>query len=167
MGVGCSSRERSNGGREEGSTSAPGRVELPVEIYFPNDSGRLEAERRDISTDRRPDDLARAVVEALLDGPQSESLIRPFPPGSRLGSVYVASDGIAFVDLTVEGIELPLPAGSTEERLIVMSLVGSLTLNVPEVNRVVLLWNGVQPLTLAGHLDLSRPLAADPSLVTR
>jgi hypothetical protein len=40
-------------------------------------------------------------------------------------------------------------------------------LNIPEARRVILLWNGVQPQTLCGHLDLTRPLLPDTGLVAR
>jgi hypothetical protein len=41
------------------------------------------------------------------------------------------------------------------------------TESVPSVRSVALLWNGSQRLTFSGHLDTSRPLAADRSLVAR
>jgi hypothetical protein len=43
--------------------------------------------------------------------------------------------------------------------------VNSLALNVPQVVRVVLLWNGTQRVTFSGHLDTSRPLVADRTLL--
>jgi hypothetical protein len=49
----------------------------------------------------------------------------------------------------------------------VYSLVNSVALNVPAARRVALLWNGTQRQSFAGHLDTSRPLAPDPSLVVR
>jgi hypothetical protein len=38
---------------------------------------------------------------------------------------------------------------------------------VPQASRVVLLWNGIQRESFSGHLDLSRPLTPDRSLVSR
>jgi hypothetical protein len=48
----------------------------------------------------------------------------------------------------------------------VYSVVDSLTANIPEVKQVVLLWNGVQRETFSGHLDTSRPLLPNRTLVT-
>ena len=68
-------------------------------------------------------------------------------------------------DLVSEDGSPPPAGGSTEERLRVYSLVNTLVLNVAEAKSAVLLWNGAQPATLSGHLDLSRPLLPDPSVV--
>jgi hypothetical protein len=38
-------------------------------------------------------------------------------------------------------------------------------MNVKEATRVVLLWNGFQRDTFAGHLDSSRPFSPDRSLL--
>ena len=38
-------------------------------------------------------------------------------------------------------------------------------LNVGEARAVVLLWNGRQRKSFAGHLDTARPLVANPDLV--
>ena len=40
-------------------------------------------------------------------------------------------------------------------------------LNVPEIESVVLLWNGRQLETFAGHLDTTLPLRSDRDLVRR
>lgn len=53
--------------------------------------------------------------------------------------------------------------GATEELLAVYSLVNSLTANNLGVDRVVLMWNGEQRPTFAGHIDTTRPLVADLS----
>ncbi len=45
------------------------------------------------------------------------------------------------------------------------SLVNTVLLNTPEANRLVVLWNGRQPETFAGHIDTARPLAARPNLI--
>jgi hypothetical protein len=71
------------------------------------------------------------------------------------------------VDLHAPGRDAPPAGGSREELVTVYSLVNSLALNVPAARRVVLLWNGSQRRSFAGHVDTSRPLAPDPSLVAR
>ncbi len=91
--------------------------------------------------------------------------VRPFPAEVKLGSVQLSADGIAYLDLRWDGHEDPPESGSTEEIQRVYSLVDSVALNVPEVNRVVLLWNGTQRLTFSGHLDTSRALVADRTLL--
>jgi hypothetical protein len=91
--------------------------------------------------------------------------VRPFPPEVKLGGVELAADGTAFVELRWPDHDDPPESGSTEEIQRVYSLVDSVALNVPQVHRVVLLWNGTQRITFAGHLDTSRPLLPDRTLL--
>ena len=108
-----------------------------------------------------------------------EELLPALPAGVRLLAVELI-DGVAYVDLTTVGVDsgtggaagtadrpavfLERPAmGLTEELLAVYSLVNSLTANNLGIDRVVLMWNGEQRPTFAGHVDTTRPLMADLS----
>jgi hypothetical protein len=160
------------------------------DLYFPAAGGGLHAERRDLQVSESPKDRIRKILEALLAGPASgtsagspaagssaaptaagaapaagSGLVRPFPPEVKLGSVELSADGTAFVDLRWPDHEDPPESGSTEEIQRVYCLVDSVALNVPQVNRVVVLWNGTQRITFAGHLDTSRPLLPDRTLL--
>ena len=141
---------------------------MSVELDFPAGEG-LRAERRELQVTAAPKDRIRKIVAALLAGPASSSggLGRPFPQGVILGGVQLGADGTAYLDLRWEGHADPPAAGSTEELQRVYSLIDSLAANVPEVKQVVLLWNGAQRETFSGHLDTSRPLPPDRSLVQR
>ncbi len=108
----------------------------------------------------------------------NEELLPALPAGVRLLAVELL-DGVAYVDLTTvevasrtgaagttgrSAVGLERPAmGLTEELLAVYSLVNSLTANNLGVDRVVLMWNGEQRPTFAGHVDTARPLMADLS----
>jgi hypothetical protein len=140
---------------------------LVATLYFPGEGGHLRAEPRELHAPTRAEDRVKSVVEALLAGPQGDGLARPLAAGVVAGPVYLSAEGVAFVDLEAQEVKLPLALGSTDERLAVWSFVNSVAASVPEARRVVLLWNGTQPATLAGHLDLTRPLAPDPGLVAR
>jgi hypothetical protein len=52
------------------------------------------------------------------------------------------------------------------EQLTLFSVVNSLILNVPEIDRVKILIDGAEVQTLTGHLPLEFPLTAD-MLLTR
>lgn len=76
---------------------------------------------------------------------------------------------VYWIDETVY-VDLPQPTspiavGAHEELLMLYSLVNSVLLNTPEASRLVVLWNGRQPQTFAGHIDTGRPLAARQSLL--
>lgn len=135
------------------------------DLYFPGEGGRLYAEDRDLEVTADPRDRARAIVLALLDGPRNRSYFRPFPEDIGLLDLYLDPDGTVYVDLGAEGQELPPPSGSTAEMTRVYSVVDSVVYNVPEARRVVLLWNGVQRESFAGHLDTSVPLEPAVSIL--
>jgi spore germination protein GerM len=169
------------GGRAARRGAAEGAAGAATErhafdLYFPASGGGLRSERRELQVSEAPKDRIRKVLEALLAGPAAAAgaaapgaspagLVRPLPPEVKLGSVELSADGTAFVDLRWPGREDPPESGSTEEIQRVYSLVDSLALNVPQVNRVVLLWNGTQRITFSGHLDTSRPLLPDRTLL--
>jgi len=133
-------------------------------LYFPGADGRLHPEPRRVESAADPVARVRALVGELLAGPRTGALVRPLPEGTALGAVLVTTDKVAYVDLRGAAGAGPPPSGSTQETATVYSLVDSVALNVPEAERVALLWNGVQPESFAGHLDLTHPLAADRSL---
>jgi len=130
-------------------------------LYFPGAGGGLQAEARELQVTGAPKDRIRKLVDALLAGPQTKGLARPFPEDVALGSVQLSRDGVAYVDLRWPDHQDPPPGGSTEEIQRVYSIVDSVALNVPEAKQVALLWNGVQRETLSGHLDLTRPFVPD------
>jgi len=57
------------------------------------------------------------------------------------------------------------PGGSTTELLTVYTIVNALTTNLPVVTSVQLLVNGKELDTLAGHVDLRRPLTQNLAMV--
>lgn len=138
---------------------------LTVELFFPADAG-LRTEKREIEVTSAPKDRIRKIVAALLSGPMSSGAARPFPEGVMLGSVQLGEDGTAYLDLRWDGHPDPPSSGSTEEMQRIYSLVNSITANVPQARQLVLLWNGAQRETFSGHLDTSRPLLPDLTLVT-
>jgi len=135
-----------------------------VDLYFPVETG-LRPERRNLTGSDTPKDRIRKIVQALLAGPGAAGLVRPLPPGVEVGAVELTPEGVAYLDLRWAEHDDPPPGGSDAEMQAVYSLVDSIALNVPEARRVVLLWNGTQRVTFSGHLDTSRPLSPDRSLI--
>jgi hypothetical protein len=142
-------------------------LDLAVTLYFPTQGTTLAGETRGLAVPDDPERQLLALAHALLAGPESPILAAPLPPGVVVRSVHLDDAGVAYVDLVAPEGAPPPPGGSTEELLRVYSLVNTLSLNVAAVEGVVLLWNGEQLVTWSGHLDTSRPLAADPSLIER
>ena len=91
-------------------------------------------------------------------------LVSVIPKGSSLRAFYVTSRGEAVVDLSRE-ITVNHPGGSLMESLTVYAIVNAVTANLPGVQRVQLLVDGREVETIAGHIDVRRPLERDVSLV--
>ena len=115
--------------------------------------------RREIEVPYGTDTLSRAriIVERQL-AMAPRQLLSPFPRGTRLRTLYLADDGILFVDLSGE-VTTEHSGGSLDELLTVYALVNALTTNVAEVTAVQILVDGREVDTLAGHIDLRQPLA--------
>lgn len=160
-----------------------GEVELVPEgedffatLCFPSAGGLLRCEPRPIAAAGSVEETAAAIVQALIDGPGGTPGSADAPePGQDLFPVLPSSvgmqsfdlvNGVAYVDLTVartgSALRFERPAmGLRDELLAVYSLVNSLTASNLGIERVVLMWNGEQRLTFAGHVDTSRPLLPD------
>jgi hypothetical protein len=141
--------------------TAPGEVErtINVRLYFEApDSRGLVGEVRAIPYSNDLGQQLRSVVEELARGSQS-GWVAPLPPEARVLDVFVL-DGIAYVDLSKEAFDKS-GGGSDAELLSVFAIVNSIAVNFPAIVRVCLLVDGRPAATLAGHIDLSRPLAAN------
>jgi len=159
-------------GRDGGDGGATGTtggraMSLAVDLYFPGNGTTLVAERRELAVADDPEAQLEALAAAVLAGPETPALNRPLPEGVVLRAVYLAPGGVVYVDLASPDGGEPPAGGSDQERLRVYSLVNTLLLNVAEAKSAVVLWNGVQRPTFSGHLDLSRPLLPDTTLVAR
>ena len=139
-------------------------IKSPVHLYFIGRSNYfLMSEQRAVIHPDSTGGFARAIVEALINGPQ-EGLLRTIPSGTKLKAIYVTPDGICYVDLSEE-VRNNHPGGSNTELLTIYSMVNSLILNVPEIKRVKILIDGNEALTLAGHINLQFPVKADMLLI--
>jgi spore germination protein GerM len=136
----------------------------PVHLYFAGrNSSFLMAEQRTVLHPDNPPGLAETIVNALIKGPQ-RGLVKTIPAGTRLNALYITPDGTCYVDLSA-AIKKNHPGGSKSELLTVFSIVNSLVLNVPEVERVQILIDGNEAHTLAGHIDLQLPFKANMLLI--
>ena len=131
-----------------------------VHLYFADSSGRyLSAEERVLEQPADPASAARALVEALIQGPLLGGT-RTVPQDSVLRNLFVTSEGIAYVDFTADAFDHH-PGGVETEMLTIYSIVNTLVLNMEEIRWVKLLIGGQEAATLAGHVDLSRPFKAN------
>jgi hypothetical protein len=145
---------------------------LPVEeqtftanLYFPDGGAHLHAESRELPVSATVEEQVAVLVGALLAGPGDDRYLAPLPQDVTLRKVYLIGGTTVFLDFESPDGQPPPASGSLREMLTVYSLVDTVLFNTEGPERVVLLWNGHQPETFAGHLDTARPLAADSSLI--
>lgn len=130
-------------------------------FYVSADGRRLEDVERDVPFASTVSAQARHIVEAQLQ-PVAEPLVSAIPAGVTVRDVFVTDRGEAYVDLSGE-ISTNHTGGSLDEILTVYTIVGALTQNLPDIQRVQILVDGREVDTLAGHVDLRRPLRPDPT----
>ncbi len=125
-------------------------------FYVSDDGTRLTGVERDVPYADQTVAQARRIIEAQL-APVDAPLVSAIPTGTTLRAVFVTESGAAFVDLSRE-VTAAHPGGSLNELLTIYTLVQALTTNLPAVTSVQLLVDGQEVDTLAGHVDIKRPL---------
>jgi len=134
---------------------------IKANLYYVSADGlRLTASERDVIYAEGTSGQARRIVEALLE-PAPEGLASALPPGTALRGVFVGGRGDAYVDFS-GSLRTNHPGGSSSEILTVYAIVSALTVNLPAITSVQILIEGHEVDTLAGHVDLRRPLPNAP-----
>ena len=114
---------------------------------------------RELRLASRPtlEDEVLAVLEALCDTDPGRGADRALPEGARPVEVFIDRDaGRVAVDWTRELVSAH-PGGSGSEQATLAVILRTLAWNFPELRSCVLLVDGAQVETLAGHLDADRP----------
>lgn len=142
--------------------AATARIEATI-FHGTPDGQALVGVRREVEL---ADDILTQGREILRHQllPAPAPYVSVIPEGTVLRAFYVTDRGEAFVDLSSE-ITTAHPGGSMTELLTVYAIVNAVTANLPAVERVQLLVEGREVETIAGHVDVRRPLSRDPSLV--
>ncbi|MQG57511.1 MAG: GerMN domain-containing protein [SAR202 cluster bacterium] len=129
-------------------------------FYVAEDGERLIGVEREVVDGDAPITQARHVLEAQFQSVEPP-LLSAMPEGTLLRAIYVTDQGDAFVDVSRE-ITSGHTGGSLDELLTVYTIVNAVTVNVPTVRAVQILIEGREADTLAGHVDLRRPLTLRP-----
>jgi spore germination protein GerM len=146
------------------SASSPsGRTIKAKLFYVAGDGTHLTSVERDVNYGDGTLEQAREIVAAQIAA-VPEPLVSPVPEGTTLRALFITERGDAYVDLS-GSIASGHPGGVTNELLTVYALVDVLTTNLPSVSAVQILVDGKEVDTLAGHVDLRRPLEKNITLI--
>ncbi len=118
-----------------------------------DDPGILVARGASIPLPQGRQERAQEVLQALLARYLEEDSPHPIPAGSEIRTVYLVDPGMAVIDANAALADRHR-SGILVEELTVVSLVQTLSANVPGINRVKILVDGKERETLAGHADL-------------
>jgi spore germination protein GerM len=133
-------------------------------LYYADAEGQtLVPIQREVPLAEDPVAQGRQILGAQM-APAPEPYVSVIPEGTMLRAFYVTERGDAFVDLSRD-VSANHPGGSFTELLTVYAIVNAVTANLPAIQRVQILIDGKEADTLAGHVDLRRPLQRDQSLV--
>ncbi len=126
-----------------------------AKLYFSDPNERfLIQEDRYITKSDSPEGTVKALVKALIDGPNGD-LIETFPKETVLRNVKI-KEGVAYIDFGRNLIELH-PGGSASEMMTIYSLTNTVITNIPSVKKVKILIDGKSVETIKGHIDTSKP----------
>jgi hypothetical protein len=133
---------------------AAGPTERVTLFVAYDDVGVLNAQAAQIPLpsvrQQRGEELLRALLALYLD----KSSSHPLPQRSDIRSVYLVDPGLAVIDINAAFAD-GHRSGVLSEELTVVSLIQTLSANIPGILKVKILVEGKERETLAGHADLS------------
>jgi len=139
------------------ATPAGPERKIKATLYYVSEDGlSLPGVQREIPFGDPIVEQARRIVEAQLAA-APPPYVSPVPAGTSLRALFVGERGDAFVDLSGE-VRGKHPGGALGELFTVYAIVNAITVNLPAIMRVQILIDGREADTLAGHVDLRRPL---------
>jgi germination protein M len=143
----------------------PAVPRIKATLFYASEDGRgLVGVEQEVPLAEGTVPQARALIEAQLRTAAPSPFVSTIPEGTTLRGLFVSSRNEAFVDLDAT-IRDKHPGGSMNELFTVYTLVNAVTTNLPDVQAVQVLINGREVDTLAGHVDLRRPLRKNEALI--
>ena len=126
-----------------------------VTLYVADDAvGTLRPRSAQIPLPSGRQQRAEELLRALLRTYQQPGSSHPLSAKSDIRSIYLVNSGTAVIDLNAAFADQHR-SGILSEQLTVNSLVETLAVNVPAIQRVSILVDGKTRETLAGHADLT------------
>lgn len=144
------------------AAAAPAVPKIKATLFFASEDGlRLVPTEREVALAEGAVAQARSILEAQLTAEAPAPLVSTIPKGATLRGIYVSERNEVFVDLD-PSIRTSHPGGSQQELMTVYTIVNAVLTNLPNLQQVQILIGGQEADTLAGHVDLRRPLKMLP-----
>ncbi len=129
-------------------------------LFFVADGTRLAREARELDPCDDDNACLKSVLDELLNGPIGE-FEETVPQGTAVNAVHIEGN---MATIEFNGMFAgAMPSGSSAEMLAVYSVVNTVAVNFPQIQKVKLNVDGNKAVVLR-HLDLSDPMTPDYSL---
>lgn len=135
--------------------ASAGTMDVQLFVIVPG-LERLIPVPRTVAAPPTLDGQIRRAVEELITWVGTDT-ISPVAPEARVRETWVSPGGIAYLDFERSFYDFS-GGGSLGELHTIYGIVATLTVSFPEIIAVQFLLEGTRMETLAGHVDLSRPL---------
>ena len=147
------------------NTAAAAVPKIKATLFFASEDGlTLVPSQRDVPLAEGSIAQARSILEAQLSAEAQAPLVSTIPKGATLRGIFVSDRNEVFVDLD-PSIRASHPGGTQAELMTVYTIVNSVLTNLPNLQEVQILIGGQEADTLAGHVDLRRPLKKNDALI--
>ena len=135
-----------------------GPTESITLVVAHDDTSDLRARSIKIPVSGNQQERAEEILRLLLTTYQAKDSPHPLTAAAEIRNVYLVQPGIAVVDVNSAFVDSHT-SGIMAEELMIVSLVQTLSLNLPNITGVKMLVDGKERETLAGHIDLSGVLS--------
>ena len=145
--------------------TSPAAPKIKATLYFASEDGlHLVPSEREVPLAEGVVAQARSILEAQLSAEAQAPLVSTIPKGAALRGIFVSDRNEVFVDLE-PAIRTAHPGGTMRELMTVYTIVNAVLTNLPNLQEVQILIGGQEADTLAGHVDLRRPLKKSEALI--
>lgn len=136
--------------------------QMTVDLYFANDTGdKLIKEEKTIP---KVEGMARATIEALLQGPEADSGLRSaIPANTALLDINVKQDS----QLCIVDFSKAITADSDVDEALTVYAITNTLCQFPTISQVEFRVEGQAVTTLDGQTDLSKAVTANTAIVEK
>jgi spore germination protein GerM len=128
-----------------------------IVLYFGSaDGSELVEISREMPVPSDPSALLAGVMRELASGP-SDKGVAVLPAGAQVRSAYISGNN-AYVDFSSE-LRTGFGGGSTQEYLLISSIVRTVSENFRDISHVQILVEGSTVESLGGHYEITEPLS--------
>ena len=134
--------------------SSEGNIDFKLYFMTGENDAKVKPEVRSVKRDEL---LGNVLLNELLKGPAIKGELKPLLPEDTKIMSFSIRDDVAYVNFDSNTLN-NLKVDKDSERKIVMGIVATMC-QLPSINKVQLMFDNQKKETLAGNIDISKPLS--------